>query len=474
MTSDRDIDRRLHDEGARWRSEVSIDRDVSDVPFRERSTRRLIGQTVLGVSSVGLLAAVFAVLIGLRSSPAVGPSGGETPGTQQSAHTPQSAGTQPAAATPSYLDVVYPGDTVVATGALAAHKGKLYLCPTKLLAITGGIGCMGDLVLVWGAADWDGTYARVEGSWDGESIMATAVTAGQSPRGPSWPPIPCDPPVGGWPDLPTSEDGEAAGLALEEEVQRHPDRYLGLWPAATTNTAGEVSNRALVVGTVEDVESVTAALTAIYPFNLCVVRSDFSAAELQPVVDELEALGYPWHVGLEPRVGRVEVWTTVLTPRMAEAIARFSDKVEVHPTLRRSSSVPNDLEEARLWVIGAVNSDPVNFGGVYIDSDAVLVIQYVGANAGRAAVEQRLTPGVAVRWEKVEHNRSELTQIAGEIMDLHLAGVFAISSGTSRNLVIVTVGPSGSVSEVSRVLAAKYGDAVHVEFSADIPVVQPG
>lgn len=141
-------------------------------------------------------------------------------------------------------------------------------------------------------------------------------------------------------------------------------------------------------------------------------------------------------------------------------------------TTTAASLGPADLEAAQLAVIEAVNADPVNFGVPSIDNDGVLVIPYVGANAGRAAVEETISPGVAVRWEKVEHTRSELQRIAGEITDLNLNGVFAISSGTSRNLVIVYVGPGGSVSEVSQILA-EYGDAVRVEFSSDIPVVLP-
>jgi hypothetical protein len=484
VDQDIDIDRLLHREGARWRSVVSADRDVADVPFRERSVRHFIRRTSVAVGSVGVLAAVIVVMVGLRFPALIGPSddpitGTQHAGTQPPASTPQPLATQwPAVDTSPYVNVVYPGDRVVATGALAAHKGKLYLCPTQLLAITGGIGCMGTgLVLVWPTGDWDGTSARVEGTWDGEAITATAMTAAPPPSRLSLPPIPCDPPAGGWPGLPTPEDGESAGLALEAEVNRHPDRYLGLWPAATTNAGGDVSKRAIVVGTVEDVSSVAAALRVIYPFNLCVVQSDFSATELQPVVDELDALNYPWVVDLEARVGRVEVWTTALSPAMAEALDRFSDKVDVHTTLRLATSPPTDPEEPLLRVIVAVNSDLINFGGVYLERGGArsgeLVIQYVGSNAGRAAVEARITPGLAVRWEKVEYSRGELQRIAREISDLRLAGVFGVSTGTSRNRVIVMVGPSGSVGEVSQVLAPKYGDAVVVEFSADVPVLLP-
>jgi len=462
MSTDHEIDIRLRAEGARWRSQVPIDRDVADVRFGEPVGGRLLGRLVLGLGSLGVLVAVVAVLTSLRLSPSVGLSD-ETPGRSQPAG-PESAATP--AATALDLNIVRPGDAVVATGAMAEQRGDVYLCPTKLLGITGGIGCLGDLVIVRNAQSWRGDV-RVEGVWDGQAIEATAITREKVPSGSSWPPIPCDPPAGGWPSLPTGDDGESTGRALEQEVGRHPERYIGLWPAATTNAAGDVKNRALVVGTVDDVQSVTQALTAIYPFNLCVVRSDFSAAELEPVVDELESLDYPWHVGLEPRVGRVEVWTTALTPEMAEALAPFSGKVALQTALRRST----DPETRRFAVIHAVNTDPVNFGGVYLEDDGTLVILYVGANAGGAIVE-RLASGMAVRWEKVERSSGELRQAATEIRERSLNGVTWIAIDTIRNRVHVGVGPGGSVADVSRLLAEDYGDGVYVS-EGDVLVTLP-
>jgi hypothetical protein len=476
MNDDRDIDRLLHEAGARWRSVVAVDRDVAAVPFRAGAARHSIRQTFVAVGSVGVLGAALVIMIGLRFPAAADPSDSQIAGTQPVRTQPPLGSQWPVVDTSPYVNVVYPGDAVVATGVLADHKGKLYLCPTQLVAGTGVIGCLGTgLVLVWPTADWDGTSARVEGAWDGESITATEMTAVSPPSRLSLPPIPCDPPVGGWPGFPTSEDGESAALALQEEVDRHPERYLGLWGASTTGKAGEMSNRAVVVGTVDDVQSVTAALTAIYPFNLCVVSSDFSAAALLPVVDELDALGYHWQVDLEPRVGRVEVWTTALSPAMAEALARFSDKVEVHITLRPSTSAPTDPEEPILRVVRAVNSDPINFGGVYLERggarDGELVIQYVGSNAGRAAAEARITPGLAVRWEKVERSRSELDRIQDQIRERHLDGVAWIAIDTIRNQVKVGVVPS-YVDAVSLLVAGAYGDAATV-VASDYVVAQP-
>lgn len=131
---------------------------------------------------------------------------------------------------------------------------------------------------------------------------------------------------------------------------------------------------------------------------------------------------------------------------------------------------PVELEAARLRVVEAVNTNPSNYGVPYLDG-GTLVIPYVTEEA-RAAVEAQVTPGLPVRWEKVEYSQSELQRIASEISDLRLDGVFGVSSGTSRNRVIVYVVPWGSVDEV-RTAVAGYGAAVVVEISSDLPIVQP-
>lgn len=121
-------------------------------------------------------------------------------------------------------------------------------------------------------------------------------------------------------------------------------------------------------------------------------------------------------------------------------------------------------------VVEAMSADPSNFGVPYLDG-GTLVVPYLNEEA-RAAVEAQVTPGLAVGWEKVQYSRSELRRIASEISDMRLVGVFGVSSGTSRNRVIVYVVPWGSVDEVRRAVAG-YGPAVIVETSSDLPIVQP-
>lgn len=157
-----------------------------------------------------------------------------------------------------------------------------------------------------------------------------------------------------------------------------------------------------------------------------------------------------------------------LTPPATSALAT---RLSASSTPGNYSVTPaTDPEAASLRIIEAVNGDPVNFGGVYIDEAGGLVIQYVGANAGRAAVEEVLGPDVSVRWEKVDRSQAELMRILRQIRDRNLDGVSAISIDTLNNQVEVRVDP-GQADALSPILESEYGDAVAVE-SAPPFVVQ--
>jgi hypothetical protein len=129
-----------------------------------------------------------------------------------------------------------------------------------------------------------------------------------------------------------------------------------------------------------------------------------------------------------------------------------------------------EIEAAMSGVTEAMYAKQDDFGIPYLADDGALVVQYID-EAARAALEDVVDPAVTVRWELVTYSRTELRQIAEEISELHLDEVFGISAGTIENRVIVMVGPGGSVEEVSALLAPRYGDAVRVEFSSDIPYV---
>ena len=132
---------------------------------------------------------------------------------------------------------------------------------------------------------------------------------------------------------------------------------------------------------------------------------------------------------------------------------------------------PADLEAVRLSVIEVVNADTANFGGIYVEDDGTLVIQYVGANAGRTAVDERLTPGVAVRWEKVDRSHGDLIRTLREIRAEKLDGVVMVAVDTIRNQVEVTVSPSERAAAVASAVQDRYGASAAVKPTDDPPVV---
>jgi hypothetical protein len=124
---------------------------------------------------------------------------------------------------------------------------------------------------------------------------------------------------------------------------------------------------------------------------------------------------------------------------------------------------PIDLEQAQLGVVEAVNTDPVNFGGVYLDADGTLVILYVGTNAGRACVEAVLDPGLAVRWQQVERSQADLMRILRKIGNRNIEGVVAISIDTMNNQVDVLVAENDPGAEAATAtLNAMFGSEVEV------------
>ena len=105
-------------------------------------------------------------------------------------------------------------------------------------------------------------------------------------------------------------------------------------------------------------------------------------------------------------------------------------------------------EAAQIPVIEAVNTDADNFGGVYLDGTGTLVIQYVDANAGRAAIEKLIGPGVPVRWEAVTRSQSALLGLKDQVVKAWPDGVYSVGLDTTSNEVNVTVLPDASVAAI--------------------------
>lgn len=205
-------------------------------------------------------------------------------------------------------------------------------------------------------------------------------------------------------------------------------------------------------------------------------RQVFDAVDVPPRIVQRKAAAM--HI-LSPALGLVAVvvalWAVVAVGQVRFPGAGSAASPSADPSAMTSGPIvltEAEQEAARIKVVEAVNSDAANFGIPFLADDGVLVLQYFDEEA-RAVIAAQVPQGLEVRWEKVEYSQSELWRIASEIGDLNLDGVFAISTGTSRNRVVVKVGPSGSVDEVRQTLAA-YGAAVLVEGSSDLPIALPG
>jgi hypothetical protein len=159
----------------------------------------------------------------------------------------------------------------------------------------------------------------------------------------------------------------------------------------------------------------------------------------------------------------------------------FSDKPLIGPVTSCPPAVPTPTSaptppaatamtdpDALIPAVAAINRDTANFGGSYLDENGVMVIEYVGDNAGRAAVEQLLPPGASVRWVQVERSRAELDQVQNAIAaraaggETALAYVVLIGLDTINNRVEVTVSPPGDAAAVADLLTREYGAAVYV------------
>jgi hypothetical protein len=170
-------------------------------------------------------------------------------------------------------------------------------------------------------------------------------------------------------------------------------------------------------------------------------------------------------------VGAVALGLATFAPRALENAGATGSPTPTDTPVATTAPVaslsPAALEAAQLPVIEAVNADRVNFGGVFIDNDGTLVIQYYGANAGAAAVEPLIVPGLPVRWEQVTRTREELDRIHAEIVASWPNGVGGIGLDTIKNQVVVTVFDAAILSEITHELA-RYGDAVRIECCYEI------
>jgi hypothetical protein len=200
----------------------------------------------------------------------------------------------------------------------------------------------------------DSTVA-VDGRWQDGAIAVGSVHEADPPIDSddlSWD-VPCDPP-GGW----TSADGLPAGttpeewegfrIALADAMDAQPERFHGRWIGypdgdpnqAPVNDMGEpqFDHTVMIVSTVDDPAAVQAALAAVYPGNLCVLQVQHSLAELEAVVDRLEAPDGSWlldAMSLDASAyNRVQLDLPALDEAAVERIGTDADLLNIAPLVR--------------------------------------------------------------------------------------------------------------------------------------------
>jgi len=224
------------------------------------------------------------------------------------------------------------GSAVTGTGYLIeSTSGRVQLCigGSRLM---GPPGCSVVAVRVDGVS-WDKVpgatqshgiwYAQdvtVHGTWTGTSVTVRSVTAA--------PPNPT-------PDLPRScaaHQGDGTGLGtmqeetalrpLNDEVFGHPDRYGGMWRAASADGLGRI-----VVDVVGDPASVASKLHALYPYPLCVIRAQFSEADLEAALRAIGLSTPDWVAEVDYPPNRVTVWVAIFTENIRERLAPYGDRI---------------------------------------------------------------------------------------------------------------------------------------------------
>ena len=136
---------------------------------------------------------------------------------------------------------------------------------------------------------------RVEGTYRQGKLAITRVELAQPDPPPPYtePPVPCDPPTGGW-AMGRGETGPDDWMGLNrltEHVRAHPERFSDIWEGhpdgVPSGPSGFPSRMVYVVGTTGDVAQAQAELRSMYPGNLCVHQVSRSAADLERIAQRL-------------------------------------------------------------------------------------------------------------------------------------------------------------------------------------------
>jgi len=249
--------------------------------------------------------------------------------------------TSPAAPTPSprpsptpFDEFVDEGDPVTAAGFIDIVGNSPRICRMIVGPLGGsGLGAGGSIgpgiapcflqsvQLDDIASAAHGRYVRVNGTWVDSMIHVDAWEEADPPRRPS-PHLDCDPPAEGW----NPGGGRARSRArdkLHEHLESHRESLVGVGYASDSH-----GDLVLMVGTTERVETATQVLQELYPFGLCVVPMEYSAAELDAIRELLVDVSDPF-VEIDEETGELAVYARVLTRSTAAVVAEFPGAIRV-------------------------------------------------------------------------------------------------------------------------------------------------
>lgn len=190
----------------------------------------------------------------------------------------------------------------------------------------------------WSAIGTGGETSLVEvsGTWTGNSIAVASVQTSDSvPFAQPGLPAECAAPTTGWPgDVPSTIDGESALRTLQDAVDSEPTSLIGYW-AAYENPSNSDSAQVMVVGVVGDAAGTQTQLDSIYPYNLCVVPVDYSAADLAAVANGLEPMTMAWQPSVDETADRVVIDLPFVDDAALQRVSSVADKILFDPMVEK-------------------------------------------------------------------------------------------------------------------------------------------
>ncbi|MEP7378410.1 MAG: hypothetical protein ABI725_02495 [Chloroflexota bacterium] len=378
MNEDGQIDLELRVAGERWRaSRHSTPARVDPAMFTEKRSTGMLertmaraAQVLAAVTVVAFVGVIFVLLVrpGLPPGPAatsptgsVGPAPTTSPTTPAAEATATAGPSQSTAPSPTpapVTEALRNGDSVTARGVvMGSDQDELRICKPEGSLQSGHlnptppmtpacpeevsvavIGVSAATLPGWTPVGSGGqsAYIDVHGTWSGRAIVV------ESAELVVWRPTtdrqaPCSSPPEGWPgEPPGSIDGETNLRQLSDAVAAAPDQYIGYWAAFVDPVKPELG-RVMVVGTVGDVNSAREELRLAYPYNLCVVAVEHSAADLQSIADALGPFTVAWRPEVDEANDTVSIWLPYVDDAALNRVGQFAEAVTFDPLVAKDA-----------------------------------------------------------------------------------------------------------------------------------------